>query len=61
MIDFKISYYNVDLNTIQKQLNDDKKKINEIMKGKINDGNIPELWDGKASNRIVKVISAYFK
>lgn len=38
-----------------------KNKINEIMKGKINDGNIPELWDGKASNRIVKVISAYFK
>ena len=27
-----------------------KNKINKIMKGKINNGYIPELWDGKASN-----------
>ena len=37
-----------------------KLKIKEIINDKSSKGNIPELWDGKASLRIVKVIKEYF-
>jgi UDP-N-acetylglucosamine 2-epimerase (non-hydrolysing) len=34
-------------------------KVNEIFSGKYKKGRVPKLMDGKASNRIVKVISNY--
>jgi UDP-N-acetylglucosamine 2-epimerase (non-hydrolysing) len=33
----------------------------EILNGKIKDGRIPELWDGKASQRIVSIINKYLE
>lgn len=42
----------------------DKDKITQkafdILKGKIKQGKIPELWDGKASQRIIKIILRKF-
>lgn len=31
-------------------------KVKEVLSGKIKKGNIPELWDGKAAQRIVKTL-----
>ena len=36
-----------------------KKTALEILDGKIKHGNIPELWDGNAAKRIVKIIDKY--
>jgi len=44
--------------------NDTQKIIDEafkILNGKGKNGNCPELWDGKSSNRIVNILSKYFK
>jgi UDP-N-acetylglucosamine 2-epimerase (non-hydrolysing) len=44
--------------------NDTQKIINEAFKaldGKGKRGNRPEMWDGKASERIVNILSKYFK
>jgi UDP-N-acetylglucosamine 2-epimerase (non-hydrolysing) len=44
--------------------NDTQKIIDEaskILNGKGKQGNCPELWDGKSSNRIVNILSKYFK
>ena len=39
-----------------------QQKANEILDGHIKQGKIPELWDGKAAKRIVKIIAEdYFK
>ncbi len=37
-----------------------KKSILRILKGKIKKGEIPDLWDGKASKRIVKILMENF-
>ena len=37
-----------------------KSKVNEILNGRTIQGNIPPLWDGKTSSRIVEVIQEYF-
>ncbi len=36
-------------------------EVDKIAKGKYKTGKIPELWDGKSSERIVDIISEYFK
>jgi len=36
------------------------KVVNEIINGNFKKGTIPELWDGKASERIVNIITKYF-
>jgi UDP-N-acetylglucosamine 2-epimerase (non-hydrolysing) len=44
--------------------NDTQKIIDEAFKvldGKGKRGNRPEMWDGKASERIVNILSEYFK
>jgi hypothetical protein len=30
--------------------------VEEVLNGKIKKGNIPELWDGRAAERICKII-----
>ena len=37
-----------------------KSKVDEILNGRTIQGNIPPLWDGKTSSRIVEVIQEYF-
>jgi len=44
--------------------NDTQKIIDEafkILDGKGKKGDCPELWDGKSSDRIVNILSKYFK
>ncbi|MBN1300329.1 MAG: UDP-N-acetylglucosamine 2-epimerase (non-hydrolyzing) [Melioribacteraceae bacterium] len=36
-------------------------KAQEILNGNIKNGSIPELWDGKAADRIVKIIINYLR
>ena len=36
--------------------NEAERVVNEILSGKKKEGKIPELWDGKASERIIKIL-----
>ena len=34
--------------------------VNEMLEGKINEGQIPEFWDGQTANRVVQTLIRYF-
>lgn len=53
----------VGTNTMISQLNLDvvKEKIQELLNGNYKKGNIPELWDGHAAERIVTILNDEFK
>ena len=36
--------------------NEAERVVNEILYGKVKKGRIPELWDGKAAERIVEIL-----
>ncbi len=45
---------------VGEDINQAYKYVNEIIDGNFKKGKIPELWDGKASKRIVNILIKYF-